>query len=58
VLVNPEAKEKIVQLNGLTVGVLDQYTTDAANNLKRTQSTAGEIRVPAKSVVTLTGKYQ
>ena len=58
VMVNPEAKEKIVQLNGLTVAVLDQYTTDAANNLKRTQSPAGEIRVPAKSVVTLTGKYQ
>ncbi len=60
VLVNPENKEKHIQLSGVTVsgGTLDQYTTSATLNCKRTTAKADRITIPAKSVVTVRGKYQ
>ncbi len=60
VIVNPENKEKTITLNGTggTLNVFRQYTTDATQNMKKTVCSNSAIKVPAKSVVTLTGTYQ
>ena len=60
VIINPENSAKTVQLNGVSVNgnMLNQYTTDATNNLKKTTTSVTEIKVAAKSVITLTGTYQ
>ena len=61
VIVNPESKEKKLQLSlqggSVTGNTLNQYTTDAANSLKKSVTSAADIRIPPKSVVTLTGGY-
>lgn len=60
VLVNPESKEKYIQLSGVSISgnTLDQYTTSATLNCKRSTAEADRITIPAKSVVTVRGKYQ
>lgn len=60
VFVNPENKEKYIQLGGVNIAgnTLDQYTTDATFNCKRSTAKADRIVLPAKSVVTVRGKYQ
>lgn len=58
VMVNPEAKEKNIQLEGPLGSIFNQYTTDGASNLKRTKSAVNDIHIPGKSIVTLTGTYQ
>lgn len=58
VIVNPESKEKNVQLEGPLGSTFAQYTTDATRSLKRTQCMINDISIPGKSIVTLTGTYQ
>ncbi|WP_207513664.1 glycoside hydrolase [Longitalea luteola] len=64
VVVNPEAKDKILELKGensslnLTGNAVAVYTTDFAYNLKRTANALNNIVVPARSVVTLAGTIQ
>lgn len=55
VLINPERRAKVIQLRGLDDQWLDVYTTDHLQNLKRSAARAGEILLPAQSVVTVTG---
>jgi hypothetical protein len=64
VIVNPEAKDKLVQLTGegstlnLSGNTVTAYTTDFTYNLKKTVNTSNNISVPARSIVTLVGTYQ
>jgi hypothetical protein len=64
VVVNPEAKDKLLQLTGensplnLTGNTVAVYTTDFAYNLKKTVNAVNNITVPASSIVTLVGSYQ
>lgn len=64
VVVNPEAKDKLLQLTGenspltLTGNTVAVYTTDFAYNLKKTVNAVNNITVPSRSVVTLVGTYQ
>ncbi|WP_223706898.1 glycoside hydrolase [Niabella beijingensis] len=58
VLINPWNQEQTVQLNGMTDSSVTTYTTDDTQNLKHSIANAREIRLPAKSVVTVTGLYQ
>lgn len=64
VVVNPEAKDKLLRLTGenspltLTGNTVAVYTTDFAYNLKKTVNAMNNITVPARSVVTLVGTYQ
>ncbi|MCD2425673.1 hypothetical protein LQ567_23010 [Niabella pedocola] len=58
VLINPTLQAKTVQLRGSDDQWLDVYTTDRTQNLKRSAARAGEIQLPAQSVVTVTGKGQ
>lgn len=64
VVVNPEAKDKLLQLTGET-GALNLngnsvavYTTDFACNCKKTVNAVTGIAVPSRSVVTVVGTYQ
>jgi hypothetical protein len=64
VVVNPEAKDKLLQLTGenstlnLNGNMVAVYTTDFAYNLKKTVNGVNSITVPARSVVTIVGTYQ
>lgn len=60
VIVNPQNQEKHIQLDGVNWvnGRLNQYTTDNTRNCKRSWADAADIVVPARSIVTLTGKYK
>lgn len=63
VLVNPEAKDKVLELKGensslnLSGNAVAVYTTDFAYNMKKTANALNNIVVPARSVVTLVGNY-
>jgi hypothetical protein len=64
VIVNPEAKDKSLQLSGegsalnLAGNTVSVYTTDFAYNLRKSVNPVNNISVPARSVVTLVGTYQ
>lgn len=64
VIVNPENEEKTVTLKNASgalsfqKGELNAYITDAVNNLKRSVVQYDEVKVPARSVITLTGNYK
>ena len=58
VLINPKEQEQHIQLKGMSDLPLALYTTDGTQNLKHSVAIAREIRLPAKSVVTVTGIYQ
>lgn len=53
VLVNPENKEKIVQLSGLSQLPLNVYTTNATKNLAKSTATADALTITPLSVTTL-----
>ncbi|ACU06063.1 glycoside hydrolase [Pedobacter heparinus] len=63
VIVNPEQKEKEFQLRAagtvfkLAGNLLNVYTTDAQNNLKKTTASAEKVKIVPRSVVTLVGTY-
>ena len=63
VIVNPEPTGKEFQLSGkdsafkLAKNMLNVYTTDEQNNLKKTTSLADKIEILPRSVVTLIGTY-
>ncbi len=63
VIINPEQKEKEFQLTGtdntfkLSGSLLNVYTTDSQNDLKKTVSPADKVKIAARSVVTLVGTY-
>ncbi|WP_341840159.1 glycoside hydrolase [Chitinophaga caseinilytica] len=59
VFINFEPTEKHIRLNGVKVkGRLNQYITDGARNCKRAWANPADVVLPARSIVTLTGKYQ
>ncbi|MBO9594444.1 MAG: hypothetical protein J7599_16190 [Niabella sp.] len=58
VLINPLDQEQTVQLKGIANGPLTTYTTDGTRNLKHAVVKAGEISLPSKSVITITGMYR
>jgi len=60
VLINPKTDDRTIQLSGLTIAgnVMNSYTTDGTYNLKKSVVSTDNVRIPAKSVVTLTGSYQ
>jgi hypothetical protein len=64
VIVNPEAKDKLIQLSGegstlnLSGNTVAAYTTDFTYNLKKTVNASNNISIPARSIVTLVGTYQ
>ncbi|WP_245645449.1 glycoside hydrolase [Niabella ginsenosidivorans] len=55
VLINPEDREQSVQLKGIEHQPLGVYTTDRIQNLKHSVVQPNEMRLPPKSVVTVTG---
>lgn len=63
VIINPEPTGKEFQLSGkdsafkLAKNMLNVYTTDEQNNLKKTTSLADKIEILPRSVVTLIGTY-
>jgi hypothetical protein len=61
VMVNVSTESKTLHLsNSVKVknDMLNKYTTDAANNLKKSTTSADNILINAKSIVTLTGEYE
>lgn len=61
VIVNPEQKEKELQLGGpafkLSGNPLNMYTTDEQDNLKKTVARADQIKIVPRSVITIVGTY-
>ncbi|MCF3111917.1 hypothetical protein LL912_24225 [Niabella sp. CC-SYL272] len=58
VLINPQDREEVVQLNGMADQLLDIYTTNHTQNLKHSVSKPRELRLASKSVTTVTGIYR
>jgi O-glycosyl hydrolase len=64
VVVNPESKDKLLQLTGennglnLSGNTVSVYTTDFAYSLKKTVNAVNNISIAGRSVVTLVGTYQ
>ncbi|WP_300598874.1 glycoside hydrolase [Niabella sp.] len=58
VLINPQHQAKNITLNGFNDQLVDVYTTDQTRNLKRSVARAGNMQLPARSVVTVTGTYR
>lgn len=64
VIINPKTSERVFNLTGkggglmFTENVLNAYTTDNLSNLKKSVMNLDNIKIPAQSVVTLTGTYQ
>jgi hypothetical protein len=61
VVVNVTAQASTLQLSGVTGlsgNKLDEYLTDSGNSLKRSSAAAGNIVIPSRAIVTLTGTYQ
>ena len=64
VVVNPENNKNSLQLKGasatltITDNVVNAFTTDYSNNLKKTTAAANNIEIAPHSIVTITGSYQ
>lgn len=62
VIVNPKNSERTFNLKGdgmeIKGNVLNAYTTSATDNLKKTVVAAGDINIPPRSIVTLSGFYE
>ncbi|HEY4109112.1 glycoside hydrolase [Puia sp.] len=61
VIVNYSTAQDILRLTGVNTSattILDVYTTDSRNSLKRSATTTGNIVIGPRSIVTLTGTYQ
>lgn len=61
VIVNVSTESKTLELNNsirVKNNLFNKYVTDAGNNLKKSTTSADNIVINAKSIVTLTGEYE